>query len=202
MLHPPSEYEPLRKQVGQDLARIRQLKLEDKRQWYSALEEGYKLVNDQKQSDSVQEQEQVRFPTPDSLPMSKWGKDHQYPAEDAPADKKRAYFTDLLQQSSQWVKERPNTTDIWMRRLDAMEHLDDVPLADVKTVVDQTVKVMMGNAGPEGPGSYEYFNIAEVLSKKHLESERVVEMAQKGLARWEIESKEPFYDLYAPISPN
>ncbi len=201
-LHPPSEYEPLRKQVGQDLARIRQLKLEDKRQWYSALEEGYKLVNDQKQSDSVQEQEQVRFPTPDSLPMSKWGKDHQYPAEDAPADKKRAYFTDLLQQSSQWVKERPNTTDIWMRRLDAMEHLDDVPLADVKMVVDQTVKVMMGNAGPEGPGSYEYFNIAEVLSKKHLESERVVEMAQKGLARWEIESKEPFYDLYAPISPN
>ena len=50
-VHPPSEYEPLRKQVGQDLERFRQLKLEDKRQWYSALEEGYKLVNDQKQSD-------------------------------------------------------------------------------------------------------------------------------------------------------
>jgi hypothetical protein len=197
-LHPPSEYEPLRKQVGEDLARIRQLKLEDKRQWYAALEEGYKLVNDQKQSDSVQEQEQAHFPTPYSLPaMSKWAKDHHYPAEDSPADKRRAYFSDLLQQTAQWVKERPNTTFIWMQRLDAMEHLDDVPLADVKTAGDQTIKVMMSNAGPEGTDSDNYFSVAEVLSKKHLEPERVVEMAQKGLAQWEIESKQPFYDLYA-----
>jgi hypothetical protein len=197
-LHPPSEYEPLRKQVGQDLERLRQLKLEDKREWYSALEEGYKLVNDQKQSDWAKDEEQARFPTPWSLPaMSKWQKDHHYPADDAPADKKRAYFSDLSQQTAQWVKERPNTTYIWMERLDAMEHLEDVPSADVKTAVDQAIKVMMSNAGPEGPGSYEYFNIAEVLSKKHLEPERVVEMAQKGLAQWEIESKVPYYDLYA-----
>jgi hypothetical protein len=63
--------------------------------------------------------------------------------------------------------------------------------------VDQTVKLMLSNAGPEGPGSGDYFNIAEVLSKKHLEPERVVEMAQKGLEKWEIESKEPYYDTYA-----
>jgi hypothetical protein len=197
-VHPPSEYDPLRKQVGQDLERLRQLKLEDKREWYSALQEGYKLVNDQKQSDWAKEQEQVRFPTPWSLPaMSKWSKDHHYPGEDAPPDKKRAYFSDLLQQSAQWVKERPNTSYIWMERLDAMEHLEDVPTADVKTAVDQTIKVMMSNAGPQGPDSDDCFSVAEVLSKKHLEPERVVEMAQKGLAQWEIESKEPYYDLYA-----
>jgi hypothetical protein len=197
-VHPPSEYEPLRRQVGQDLERLRQLKLEDKRQWYWALEEGYKLVNDQKQSDWAEEQEQVRFPQSWSLmAMSKWRKDHHYPSEDAPPDKKRAYYSDLLQQTAQWVKERPNTTFIWMERLDAMEHLEDVAQAEVKTAVDQTIKVMMSNAGPEGPGSNDYGNVAEVLSKKHLEPERVVEMAQKGLAKWEIESKEPYYDLYA-----
>jgi hypothetical protein len=196
--HPPSEYDPLRKQVGKDLERLRQLKLENRRQWYSALVEGYKLVNDQKQSDWADEQEQARFPTPWSLPaMSKWGKDHHYPADDAPPDVKRAYFSDLLKQSAQWVKERPNTTYIWTRRLDAMEHLEDLPSADVKAAVDQAIKIMMGNAGPEGPGSYNYFNIAEVLSKKHLEPDLVVEMAQKGLAKWQIESKEPYYDLYA-----
>ena len=197
-LHPPSEYEPLRKQVGQDLERIRQLKLEDKRQWYSALEEGYKLVNDQKQSDWAEDQAQIRFPTSWSSPaMSKWRKDHHYPGDDAPPDKKRAYYSDLLQQTAQWVKARPNTTYIRMERLDAMEHLEDVPSADVLAAVDQAVKVMMSNAGPEGPGSDDYGNIAEVLSKKHLEPERVVEMAQKGLAKFEIESKEPYYDLYA-----
>jgi hypothetical protein len=197
-VHPPSEYDPLRRQVGQDLERLRQLKLEDKRQWYWALEEGYKLVNDQKQSDWAEEQEQVRFPQPWSLPaMSKWRKDNHYPGDDAPPDKKRAYYSDLLQQTAQWLKERSNTTYIWMERLDAMEHLEDVSSADVMTAVDQAIKVMMSNAGPEGAGSGDYFNVAEVLSKKHLQPERVVEMAQKGLAQWEIESKEPFYDLYA-----
>jgi tetratricopeptide (TPR) repeat protein len=94
--HPPSEYDPLRRQVGQDLERLRQLNHADKRQWYRALVDGYKLVNDQKQSDWAEEQEQVRFPTPWSLPaMSKWGKDHHYPGDDAPPDKKRA----LLQRS-------------------------------------------------------------------------------------------------------
>ena len=197
-LHPPSEYEPLRKQVSQDLERIRQLKLQDKRQWYSALEEGYKLVNDQKQSDKVLDQERAQFPSVWSTPaMSKWEKDHHYPADDAPAEAKRAYFSDLLQQSAQWVKDRPNTPSIWYDRLDAMEHLEDVPLADVKTAVDQAVKTMMANAHPDGTGSNEYFNIAEVLSKKHLEPERVVEMAQMGLDKWEIEAKVPYYDLYA-----
>jgi hypothetical protein len=197
-VHPPAEYDPLRRQVGQDLERIRQLKLEDKRQWYSALVEGYKLVNDQKQSDWADEQEQIRFPSPWSLPaMSKWLKDHPYPGDDAPPDKKRAYYSDLLQQTAQWLKARPNTTYIWMERLDAMEHLEDVPSADVKTAVEQTINVMMSNAGPEGPGPYDCLNVAEVLSKKHLEPERVVEMAQKGLAQWEIESKEPYNDLSA-----
>jgi hypothetical protein len=194
--HPPSEYDPLRKQVGKDLERLRQLKLEDKREWYSGLQEGYKLVNDQKQSDWAEEQERIRFPDPWSLPaMSKWRKDHHYPSEDAPADKKRAYFTDLLQQTGQWVKERPNTTYIWMERLHAMEHLEDVASVDIETAAGQTIKVMMNNAGPEGPGFSGYFNVAEVLSKKHLEPEQVVEMAQKGLAQWEVESKEPYYDF-------
>ena len=196
--HPPSEYDPLRQQVGQDLERLRQLKLEDKRQWYEALEEGYKLVNDQKQSDWAQEQAQTRFPRPWELAGNvEMGKRPPLPGEDAPPDKKRAYYSDLLQQTAQWLKERPNTTSIWMERLDAMEHLEDVPSADVKTAVEQTIKVIMSNAGPEGPGSYNCFNVAEVLSKKHLQPERVVEMAQKGLAKWEIESKEPYYDLYA-----
>jgi hypothetical protein len=129
--------------------------------------------------------------------MSKWGKDHHYPSDDAPPDKKRAYFSDRLQQTAQWLKERPNTTYIWMERLDAMEHLEDVPSADVMKGVDQAIKVMMSNAGPDGPGSDDCFSVAEVLSKKHLAPERVVEMAQKGLAQWEIESKQPYYDFYA-----
>jgi len=197
-LHPPSEYDPLRKQVGQDLERIRSLKLEDKRQWYESLVEGYKLVNDQKQSDKVSDQQQARFPSVWTTPaMSKWRKDHHYPANDAPADQKRAYYSELLQQTTQWVKELPNTTYIWFNRLEAMDHLEDVPSADVITAVDQALKVMSSNAGPDGSSSDYYFSVASLLSDKHLQPERVVELAEKGLAQWEIESKDPYYDLYA-----
>jgi hypothetical protein len=194
--HPSSDYDALRRQVGQDLDRLRQLKLEDKHQWYEALEDGYKLVNDQKQSDWAQEQVQTRFPRPWELAaMSKWQKDHHWPSEDAPPDVKRAFYNDLLKQTAQWVKERPNTSFIWSYRLEAIEELDDVAPADVEVAADQELKVAMNNAGPDGPNYYVYSDVAEALSKKHLEPEREVEWARKGLAQWEIESKDPPYDL-------
>ncbi len=196
--HPPSEYDPLRKQVGEDLKRIRPLNLQDKRQWYEALEQGYKLVNDQEQSDKVIDKRQRLFPQPWELAaMEKWRKDHHYPGADDPADKKRAYYSDLLKQTEQWLKERPNTTYIWWERLDAMEHLDDMPATEVEAAVDKAFEVAKSNAGPRELDSGDYFNVAEVLSKKGLQPERVVEMAQKGLAQLEIESKRPPYDLYA-----
>jgi len=195
-VHPASDYDALRRQAGQDIERLRQLKLEDKRQWYEALEDAYKLVNDQKQSDWAQEQVQTRFPTPYELPaMTKWFKDHHWPGDDAPPNEKRAFCSDLLQQSAQWAKERPNTYFIWSYRLDALEELEDVAAADVKEAADQALKVAINNTGPDGPDSNVYFDVAEVLSKKHLEPERVVELAQKGLAQLEIKSKEPPYDL-------
>ena len=194
--HPATDYDALRRQVGQDLERLRQLKLEDKRQRYEALEEGFKLVNDQKQSDWAQEQAQTRFPRPwELVAMTKWFKDHHWPAEDATPDAKRAFYTDLLQQATQWAKQRPNTSFIYSYRLDAIEELEDVPAADVEMAADQMLKVAISNAGPESPSSDSYSDAAEVLSKKHLEPERVVELAQKGLAKLEIESKEPTYDL-------
>jgi hypothetical protein len=196
--HPPSEFEPLRRQVGEDLQRLRALNLQDKREWYQALEEGYKLANDQKQSDWARDERLRRFPTPWELPaMTQWRKDHPYPGSDAAADKKREYYTELLKQSAEWVKERPNTSFIWYMRADAMEHLEDVPAAEVEATVDKDYQVAKSNAGPRDLGSDDYGSIAEFLSKRGLQPERIVEMAQKGLARWEIESKRPPYDLYA-----
>ena len=196
--HPPAEYGPLRKQVAADLRRIRALMLEDKREWYEALEEGSKLANDQKQSDWAKDERLRRFPRPWELAaMDKWQKDHKYPSPEDPPEKKRAYYSDLLKQTDAWLKERPNTTFIWRERVDAMEHLDDVPATEIQAAIDKALEVAQSNAGPKGLDSYDYFNVAEVLSKKGLEPARLVEMSQKGLERLEIEVKEPFYDLYA-----
>jgi hypothetical protein len=196
--HPPAEYEPLRKQAGEDLRRIRALQLEEKREWWQALEEGYKLANDQKQSDWAKNERQRRFPRYWELSArEKWRKDHPYPKREDLVEPKHAYYSELLKQTAEWVKERPNTTFMWSERLDAMEHLDEVPAADLNATADKVFQVARENAGPRGPDSNDYFNIAEALSKKDLEPERVVAMAKKGLEKLAMESKEPYYDLYA-----
>ena len=193
-----SEYDGLRKQVAEDLKRIRALNREDKREWYYTLEEGYKLANDQKQADWANDERQRRLPQPWELASrSKWDKDHPRPQTDEAADKKRSYYTELLKQTDVWLKERPKMSGIWGSRLVAMEHLDDIPAADVEAVADEYLKLLTNEAGPDGPGSYDYFTIARVLSKKHLQPERVLEVAGKGLAQAQVESSEPFYDSYA-----
>jgi len=195
--HPPSEYEPLRKQVANDLQRLRALNLEDKRPWYEALEEGYKLVNDQKQSDWAKDERQRRFPSWWELAAAdKWRKDHPWPNADDPAEKKKAYYSDLLRQTEQWLKVRPNTDYMWGQRLDAMAHLDDVPAAEIEATCDQFLKTGEANAGWWGTDSDVYLSAADVLSKKKLQPARVVALVQKGLAQLDVESKEPRNDLW------
>ena len=196
--HALPEYDALRKQVAEDLKRIRALNLENKRQWYTTLEEGYKLANDQKQSDWALEQRQRRLPYSwEQADMSKWHKDHKRPQTDEAADKKRAYYAELLKQTDLWLKERPKMPGIWGSRLTAMEHLEDTPAAEVEATADEYFKLLTSDAGPDGPGSYDYFTIARVLARKHLQPEKVVELATKGLAKVTEESAEPLYDTYA-----
>ncbi len=195
--HPPSEYEALRKQVSRDLQRLRALNLQDKRQWYATLEEGYKLVNDQKQSDWAKDERQKRFPRQWELAAAeKWWKDHHWPGDSDPPERQRAFYRDLLQASAEWVKERPTTVYMWWSRLDAAEHLDDVPIPEVDAILNKTFEVAEANAGPYGTESETYFSIAEILSKKGIEPESEVDMAEKGLAALEGEVKRPPLDLY------
>jgi hypothetical protein len=196
--HPLSEYSGLRKQVGEDLKRIQALNREDKREWYETLEEGYKLARDQMQADWASDARQHRLPQPWELAsMSKWNKDHPRPQIDDAADTKRTYYTELLKQTDAWLKERPKMIGVWASRLEAMEHLEDTPTADVEAVAGEYVNLLTSAAGPDGPDSYECFTIARVLSKKHLQPERVLELAGKGLAQVKVESSEPYWDTYA-----
>jgi hypothetical protein len=196
--HSAAEYPALRKLVAADLKRLRALNREDLPAWYYALEEGYKLAGDQKQSDWARDERQQRLPESWELAsMDKWNKDHPRPNNDDPADKKRAYYADVLKQTDSWLKERPKMSNIWQTRLGAMEYLDDVPGAEVIAAADNLLKFAEEEAGPVGPNSYVYFTAAQVLCRKHLQPERVVDLAEKGLSKLKIESADPMWDGYA-----
>jgi len=196
--HPLPEYDGLRKQVADDLKRLRALNRDDKRFWYYTLEQGYKLANDQKQADWANDERQRRLPQAWELAsMSKWDKDHPSPNTDDAAAKKRSYYADLLKQTDLWLKERPKMVNIWRDRLAAMQYLDDVSDADITATADTYLKLAIDDAGPDGPDAYDYFTIARVLSRRHLHPEHVVELIEKDLAKVKIDSAEPMYDGYA-----
>jgi thiol-disulfide isomerase/thioredoxin len=206
--HASSEFAALGKQVGQDLERIRQLKLEDSRDWYGTLEDGYKLAGDQKQADWAKEQREKRFPNATELPEeTKWHKDHPQPDGDAPAATRQAYYRAVLAESDKWLKQPASSATVTFHimedRVNAMEHLEDVPAPDVVAAVEQMIKSGGENGGDSpwsrdfSPWWTDYRHGAEVLSKKHIAPEQVVEYAQKGLAIMEVEFKEPMGDLWA-----
>ena len=195
---PTPEYAPLREKVKQDIARIRALHLENKRHWYDALEQGYKLSNDLKNAEWAKDERETRYPTawaPASL--GKWWEDHPSPGDDAPVETRRAYNKELLAQASKWIRDYPNATFIWGMRLDALTELDGMTPEEIEKAADQFIDVAQKNAGPIGPGSSEYFRVARALSKEHLQPERVVDMARRGLEASEAEEKDQFYDLFS-----
>jgi hypothetical protein len=196
--HSQSEYPALRKQVSDDLERIRALKLEDKPRWYDTLQQGYKLVNDQKQSEWAGAERERRFPGPILPDQLKWQRAHPFPAGDDPADKQHAFYTALLKETDTWIKQGPGNQYAWALRLQAMLRLEEPAAADVEAAVSVYVRLIEANAGPPGPGWQQYFFPAEVLARRHLAPERTLALAEKGLAQWEeSEHDEPLSDLRA-----
>jgi len=197
--HPPAEYDALRKQVGEDLKRLRALNLQDKRQWYQALEAGYNLSNDQKQSDWTKEERVRRFPSTYETPArDKWFAEHPVPDDYAPAEVKREHYREVLKRSLEWANERPYNMMIWGDCVWAVEHLDDAPAAEVETIVNQALQAAKTNAGPGDLSSYNFVNyltVAKALSQRGLQPEREVEWAQKALTQSEIELKLPESDF-------
>jgi hypothetical protein len=191
--HLPAEYDQLRKQVGEDLQRLRVLNLQDKRQWYQALEAGYNLVNDQKQSDWAKEEREHRFPTKWETPArDKWFAEHPLRDDNASVDEKRKYYREVLKRSLEWAKERPYNTMILGDCVLAVEHLDDAPAAEVESIVNQALQAAKENAGPCDLFSNDFVNYllaAKALAQRGLQPQREVEWAEKYLAQLDIESK-------------
>jgi len=196
--HPPSEYDAIRKQVAVDVAHLRALNLENVRQWWRALQEGYKLTNDEKQSDWAADQSARRFPSNWILPeRTLWYEDHKYPGSDAPEDKKKTYYSDLLKQTDAWIKLRPNSYYIWSDRLQALNNLDNSPTAEVESCFAKVLALAQADKGPEPLDSVTDFQLVWVLYNKKLQPRRQLELAQKGFEQFAVEYKQPPDDRYS-----
>lgn len=195
---PPSEYDALRKQVAADVAHIRALNLENVRQWWDALAEGYKLTNDQSQSDWAADQSAHRFPSNRNVPeRTRWYSDHAHPGSDAPADKKNAYYSDLLKQTDSWIKQHPSSYPIWFDRLQALDNLDDSPTAELNSCIAKMLAIAHRDKGPEPLDSVTDYQLLWVLYHKKLQPRLQLELAQKGLEQRALEFNQFVDDRYS-----
>jgi hypothetical protein len=201
--HPPSEYDELRKQITADIAHLRALNLENVRQWWAALQEGYKLTNDEMQSDWAGDQSARRFPSNRNLPEEmKWYEDHAYPGSDAPEDKQKAYYSDLLKQTDAWIKQHPNSYYIWSDRLQALDHLDDSPTAEVETCIAKLLALAQADKGPVPLDLVTDYQLVWALYNKKLQPRLQLELAQKSLDQLALESKQPSDDRTSSKTDN
>jgi hypothetical protein len=192
---PASEYGALRKQVAADVARIRAFNRQDLREWWSALEDGYKLATDSNNSEWAKNERETRFPNPWELhSRDQWLKDHPRPNDDAPFDQKQAYDRDLLKQSEDWIKQRPDSMYVWFSRLRPMEDLNEIPASDVAACVANILELAQADAGPNPIDSYVRFTLAEAIYKRKLDPQQQVEMARRGVEQLNAEMKRPPYD--------
>ncbi len=189
--HPTSEYDALRKQIAVDLAHLRALNLENVRQWWAALEEGYKLTNDEKQSDWAADQSVRRFFIRTLPAEMRWYESHAYPGSDAPEDKKKAYYSDLLKNTDAWIKQYPNSYSIWFERLRALDNLDDSKAAEVETCIAKMLALAQADKGPEPLDFVTDNQLVWVLYNKKLQPRLQLELTQKSLEQLAIEFKQP-----------
>ena len=196
--HPPSEYDGLRKQVALDVARLRALHLEQTRQWWQALQDGYTLANDEKQSKWAADEGARRFPSNSNLPeRTRWYQEHAYPGSDAPTDQRKAYYGDLLQQTDSWIKLRPNSYAVWFDRLQALDNLDDAATAEVESCVVKMLAVAHADKGPEPLDSVTDFQLLYAVYNKRLQPGLQLELAQRSREQRAAEYDQPPDDRYS-----
>jgi hypothetical protein len=197
-VRPSSEDDVLRSQISSDVTRIRALNLENVFEWWDALAYGYKLAGDTKESEWAKNGRQTWFPLAREEPSSeeRWAKTHPRPNRDAPFDEKQAHDRQLLQQSADWIKQRPNTLSVWRSRLAAMEDLEEVPASEVQDCVNRMLELAQADAGPNPIDSDIRLELAAADYERKLSPHQEVEMARKGLEELEAETQQPPYDLF------
>ena len=195
-LKPVTEHDQVRKQIVDDLKRIRAAQPSSEQ--FEALQSGYKQLGD-KPNQRWAEDELIRLmpksPSARRIAQSRFYDDHPSPkAGDTPAQR-QAYQEAVLKQTAEWLKTWSNDEFVWSTRLRTLAALDTSTKTDVETAYREFAKIH------EQSGSYSVppveVSVARFYLKHGFNLEAVPVLLQKGVAEIEqIETSNPASDLY------
>ena len=196
-LKPVTEHAEVRKQLADDLKRIR-VNNQTTKQQLAALREGYKQVGD-KTSQRWAEDEVIRvFPTSStarSIVQTRYTDEHPYPKGEAPEAEHQAANKARAQVSAEWVKRWPDDEWSWSSLVRSLAAWDGSVNDDVEAAYKGYVKAHEQAGGYSIPPIE--VSVARAYLKRGFRLESIPEMLQKGIAEVErLDKDRSASDLY------
>ena len=196
-LKPVPEHAQVRKQIADDLTRLRAGDLNSAERVY-ALQAGYKQIDDTN-GKRLLEDEVLRL-MPNSaaarrIVQARFYDKHPYPKFESSEAEKKAYHQAVVQVTSEWLKQWPDDNNILSTRLRSLLQLEESTTGDVEAAYNAFDRVYDRSAGYSIPPLEN--SVARFYLKREVQLEAIPAMVRKGLEGFEqIEKYREPSDLY------
>jgi hypothetical protein len=185
---PAAEHDALRKQIAEDLKRMRAVPGKKDATYYSDLQQGYKLANDTENAKWASEQLRA-LPGRSGFYEARdaWYSAHPYKANDSP-DVVKARSLSLAEASAEWVRRWPNELMAWFDRVGALASPDvTASAADIETAGENLLRAAekdpdaLGFMSQVGGNSFSLV-VAHLYAAHGVRPDRLPDLVRQGLS--------------------
>lgn len=185
---PATEHEALRKQVADDLKRLRAVDPGKGDTLYYTLQEGYKLTNDTEGAKWTADQLRKSSTAGYSTARNEWLKEHPFPRAGDSAEKRKAFNEAYAEVTGDWVGHWPNEVGAWFDRVGALGSSDVVAApSDVEAAGEGLLRAVAKNprslsfGSPIGGNSFALL-VGHLYAQHNVRTDRLRDLVKQGLA--------------------
>ncbi|MBI4908333.1 MAG: hypothetical protein HY820_32200 [Acidobacteria bacterium] len=188
-LAPPAGHAALRKRVEADIERIKRSKAFSEDAFPFVLASGYKLIGKSDEATQLEERAALAF----YRAQSDFHKNHPFPKQGDPLEKRQEYNRALLRASNEWMAKWPEEPAIYSLRLGAMGVVADVPAAEIEATCDKLLALKATRPGSAWEMPVQ-IRVAQTYVQNGVRLDRVPELVKQGLT--ELDQPPVMSDLY------
>jgi hypothetical protein len=191
---PAPEHDAVRKQIAEDLKKLRTIDPGKGTSLYSALQEGYKLTGDKEGARWAAEQTRKIPGAGMYAARSQWYEDHPYPKPTDPPEKRKAYNDALATATADWIRLAPNQPSAWYERVNALASAEGVSASDVEAAGEGLLNAVARNPGqmsfisPVGGSSFALL-VANLYATKGVRIDRLSDLVAQGIPELDMSTR-------------
>jgi hypothetical protein len=192
---PASEQDALRKQVVEDVKRLRSFDTGKDENLYSVLRQGYTLAGDAAGTKWATDQLRASPGHGFSVTRGEWRTANPEPAAGDPPEKRAVYAQAFLNVTEEWVRRWPRELYAWLDRVEALRAAGNVPPADVEEAADGLLAVAARTGkypgmylSPIGGASFTLI-AANLCAERRVRGDRLPALVAQAVAEIEGDSR-------------